>query len=326
MDSVPDKSKIYLHHEPGQRWPRLHTADFVDREYTENERAEDYKFIQAYGWDNLEWALPELLTDEGIVPEKWHELAPDEQDELRQEVSEKYYNWTEQERFEFFINRSDYGRNLYALPEQERAAHLFGEWDSFVGQFFSEFSRRIHVCKPFAIPSYWERFSSFDWGFRSHACTLWHAVSPEGRVFTYRESYVQRKDTPWLAQNNVQLTGNEHLRFRVGDPDCFRNHAGGPTVADVMATNGWAMAEADNSRKNGWARVRDFLAWQENDQGQMVKEPMWQVFEGPGSPKGLGCPNLIRTLPALVHDQHDPEDVNTDCEDHAPDTLRYGLR
>jgi len=37
------------------------------------------------------------------------------------------------------------------------------------------------------------------------------------------------------------------------------------------------------------------------------------------------CVNLIRTLPNLVHDQKDPEDVDTRGEDHAPDALRYGI-
>jgi phage terminase large subunit len=298
---------------------------FVDCEYTENERLEDYAFVQAYGWDNIEWSLPALLADRGITPEAWHDAPPAEQDVLREELSRVYYGWSDRERYEYFISRSDYGRSLYALPAQERAAHLSGDWDTFVGQFFSEFQRRIHVCKPFAIPSYWERFASFDWGFRSHACTLWHAVSPEGRVYTYREAYVRGKDTPWLAQNNVRLTGDEKLRFKVGDPSCFNNTAGGPTIGEVMAINGWAMVSAENDRKNGWSRVRDFLAWSENDAGQLTQEPKWQIFEGPGSPKGMGCPNLIRTLPALVHDQHDPEDVNSDSEDHAPDSARYGL-
>jgi phage terminase large subunit len=298
---------------------------FVDREYNENEKPEDYDFIQAYGWDNIEWCLPALLADNGVSQETWHELTPGEQDEVREHLSRAYYDWSDRQRFEYFVTRSDYGRNLNALPSQERAAHLFGEWDSFVGQFFSEFQRRLHVCKPFQIPAYWERFSSFDWGFRSPACTLWHAVSPEGRVFTYREAYVQRKDTPWLAQNNVKLTGDEKLRYKVGDPACFNNTAGGPTVAEVMAVNGWAMLAAENERKNGWARVRDYLAWEENDQGLLTREPMWQIFEGLGAPQGLGCPNLIRTLPALMHDPHDPEDVNSDGDDHAPDTARYGL-
>jgi hypothetical protein len=35
--------------------------------------------------------------------------------------------------------------------------------------------------------------------------------------------------------------------------------------------------------------------------------------------------HTIRTLPALQHDLKTPEDCDTDGEDHAPDTLRYGL-
>jgi hypothetical protein len=35
------------------------------------------------------------------------------------------------------------------------------------------------------------------------------------------------------------------------------------------------------------------------------------------------CPYLIRTLPSMVSDERDPEDVDTDGEDHAVDALRY---
>ena len=33
--------------------------------------------------------------------------------------------------------------------------------------------------------------------------------------------------------------------------------------------------------------------------------------------------DLIRTLPALQHDDARPEDVDSDMEDHAPDSARY---
>ena len=36
------------------------------------------------------------------------------------------------------------------------------------------------------------------------------------------------------------------------------------------------------------------------------------------------CAHLIRTLPALQHDEHRPEDLDTGAEDHAADALRYG--
>ena len=35
------------------------------------------------------------------------------------------------------------------------------------------------------------------------------------------------------------------------------------------------------------------------------------------------CRDLIRTLPALQHDETRAEDVDTEAEDHAPDECRY---
>ena len=268
----------------------------VDGVYEENEVATDFAFLQAYGWDNVEWCRKALRQD-GLSPKD-------------------YYIWSDKRRFQYFIARSDYGRKLWALPEAERDAHLFGDWESFVGQFFSEFSKRVHVCRPFDIPRYWVRFCSFDWGFTSPACVLWNAVAPDGRVYTYRELYVKGKDTPWIAKRAVELTGDEEIRYKVGDPSCW-DATKGASIAEVMATHGWAMTQAENDRKSGWARVRQYLSYDQDDAGRITRAPMWQCFET--------CRNTTRTLPAMVHDEHDPEDVDTKGEDHAPDTLRYGL-
>ncbi len=35
------------------------------------------------------------------------------------------------------------------------------------------------------------------------------------------------------------------------------------------------------------------------------------------------CEDSIRTIPTLQHDEDDPEDVDTDAEDHAYDETRY---
>ena len=35
------------------------------------------------------------------------------------------------------------------------------------------------------------------------------------------------------------------------------------------------------------------------------------------------CEAFIRTIPALVYDDHRPEDLNTDGEDHVADEVRY---
>jgi hypothetical protein len=67
----------------------------------------------------------------------------------------------------------------------------------------------------------------------------------------------------------------------------------------------------------GWRRVREWLKPYVAADGKSQTAAL-QIFEG-------RCPNLVRTFPLLVHDEGKPEDVNSDGEDHAPDTLRYGL-
>ena len=37
------------------------------------------------------------------------------------------------------------------------------------------------------------------------------------------------------------------------------------------------------------------------------------------------CRNLIRTLPAMVYDRKNPEDIDPACEEHAVKALMYGL-
>ena len=104
------------------------------------------------------------------------------------------------------------------------------------------------------------------------------------------------------------------LWARYIDPACF-DTSRGKSIAEELAESGWGTQPAENDRINGWSRVRSALAWQDPD-GRTF-EPELQVFSN--------CKNLIRTLPAQVYDKNRPEDLDTDGEDHAPDTLRYGL-
>jgi hypothetical protein len=86
-----------------------------------------------------------------------------------------------------------------------------------------------------------------------------------------------------------------------------------------MAMEHVLFRKADNNRIGGWDMVRDRLCGIEGDNevGYGVGIPMWYCFDI--------CVHIIRTLPALQHDLNDAEDCNTDGEDHAPDTLRYGF-
>lgn len=216
-----------------------------------------------------------------------------------------------------FLVASDPGyiTRLDNLDEDNRRMLRDGDWDVFAGQYFREYRREKHVVRPFEIPSWWKRFRSMDWGYNDPCCVLWHAVDAEGRVYTYRELYIRETLARDVARRVVELTGEEKISYTVASPDMWQKRGvrdiDGENIAEIFAKNGVPIIKADNTRVIGWNRVREYLA--DSPDGL----PGWQMFET--------CQNLIRTLPTLIYDDHNTEDVSDACEDHAAEALRYGL-
>ena len=102
-----------------------------------------------------------------------------------------------------------YKRSLEALPEAEKNAKLYGDFDSYLGQVFTEFrshqmpdepSNALHVIEPFPIPEFWPKFVVGDWGFAAMTWVGFVAVSPDKRVYIYRELYwVKTKISEWAS-------------------------------------------------------------------------------------------------------------------------------
>lgn len=218
-----------------------------------------------------------------------------------------------------FLMRADPGyiQRLEQLPEAQRRALLEGDWDVFAGQVFSEFRREKHVVKPFTIPADWKRFRSIDWGYNDPCAVYWHAVDPEGRVYTYRELYIRETMPSDVAKEIVRLSAGENIDYTVASPDMWakrgtaRGGMQGETIAETFILNGVPVIPADNNRLQGWQRMHEYLA----DAPDGL--PWWQIFET--------CTELIRTLPALVYDKNKVEDVSDECEDHGPESCRYAL-
>jgi hypothetical protein len=71
-------------------------------------------------------------------------------------------------------NDPEYLASLAMLPEAEKNALLYGDWDSFSGQVFSEWvddknhyedRQWTHVIAPFRIPKDWTVVRGFDFGY-----------------------------------------------------------------------------------------------------------------------------------------------------------------
>lgn len=214
-----------------------------------------------------------------------------------------------------FLMESDpeYIKRLQNLPEEEQKALLYGSWDVFKGQYFTEFAREKHVIKPFDIPKDWRRMRSIDWGYNDPCAIFWYAVGPDSRCYVYRELTIRETLARDVAEKIVELSGDEKIDYTVASPDMWqkRGHAAidGESIAETFALHGCPLSRADNNRVIGWARVREFLA------DAADGEPMIQIFEN--------CLELIRTIPLMIYDDHNVEDVADGLPDHWCESLRY---
>jgi len=218
-------------------------------------------------------------------------------------------------------NDPNYLVRLMSLPDEERKQLLEGDWDTFAGQYFSEFSRAIHVIEPFEIPHDWKRFCMMDEGYNDPFVCLWAALDREGNMYIYREFIKTHLLSSEQADAVKRLTGNEKIDYYVGDTSFWnKGKADGKAPYEVFAEKGIPMIQATKERVNGWKRVREWLhVFDDTDPvtGQTFKNSRLKIFNT--------CRGLIEALPAMIIDEHNPEDIAEHPLDHAPDALRYGL-
>lgn len=222
-----------------------------------------------------------------------------------------------------------YVQRLASMPEAERNALLYGDWDSFSGQVFTEwrndpahYQDRIgsHVIDPFAVPPDWSIWCGLDWGYSRPFSVGWYAVDHERRMYAIRE-YYGCTGTP---NQGVKLEPGEVARrikrieaddpnlrgkriHRIGDPAIWMSD-GTESIGDLMSRERVHFDKGDHARISGKMQMHHRLAMTDGI-------PMLYVFST--------CKHFIRTIPALVYDETDVEDINTEGEDHIYDQCRY---
>ena len=216
-------------------------------------------------------------------------------------------------------NAKSYLEELQKLPEKLRKAYYDGNWDVFEGQFFTEWDKERHTISPFLIPETWKKYRAYDFGYTAPACCKWYAIDYDGNVWVYRELYFpqgHRTEVEKQADRILELSGNEQYEYSVADPAIFSptgfiDKFGGQTIAESFIRKGVVFIPGSNRRIDGWTLMHQYLSWTE------WKQPRIRYFNT--------CTDSIRTIPALIHDEKKPEDLDTKGEDHAGDTDRYFL-
>ena len=276
--------RIYYTCNPGGQGHAYIKRIFIDKRYEDGEDPEDYTFIQS------------LVTDNKVLME----------------------------------SQPDYIRQLEALPPRLREAWLYGSWDIYEGQFFEEFAdmpahyndrQYTHVIEPFEVPSDWRIYRSFDWGYNKPFSCGWWAVDYDGVAYRILELYgctkTPNEGVKWTADkvfSEIHRIETEHRWLKgkkiigVADPAIW-NAETGESCAECAARHHVFFSPGDNKRLPGWMQMHYRLSFDENGY------PMLYVFKN--------CKAFIRTIPTLMYDEHKPEDLDTDGEDHIADETRY---
>ena len=232
----------------------------------------------------------------------------------------------------------DYIDQLEALPPQLRKMWLEGDWDVASGMVFEEFRNDpdhyldrqwTHVIEPFEIPDSWKIYRGFDFGYNKPFSCQWFAVDTDGVVYNILELYGCQKDvngedianvgvkwTPQKMFSEIHKIESEHRWLKgkqiigIADPACWNSETG-ESVAETAAKYQVFFNKGDNNRLSGWMQMHYRLAFDENG------FPMMYIFKN--------CKSFIRTIPLMMYDEHKPEDIDSDLEDHNLDSCRYFL-
>ena len=207
-----------------------------------------------------------------------------------------------------------YLKRLENLAEKDRKALLYGQWDIFEGQYFSEWNRDIHVIQPFEIPAHWKRYAAMDYGLDMLA-VYFIAVDDVGNAYVYNEIYKSDLIIS-AAASLIKSYITQPLQAFYAPPDLWnRRQDSGSSVATIFAQHGILLTKSVNDRQTGWYAVKEYLHTAVDERGE--KSARLKIFSN--------CLNLIRTLPALVHDTKNVNDVSSVPHEytHGPDALRY---
>lgn len=269
------------------------------------------------GGANTRW-IKDWWIDKNITPEKNPRYRPDEYHFIGARLYDNPF------LMDLDGTYSQYEDRLFAHSKVRRRQLLNGDWTAITGQFFDEWddNRMVGVL---AIPEGCKIEIWIDWGYSPNpGVAHWVACFPNGRLYVFAEWVFNGEGKQLMVVGKVakriaEMTREEILPYvhgrwnkTVGDPSMWaKEGTTGESMEETFRRNGVPMLKSNNDRAQGWARFRHWLLPHPEGGAWLMYHP--------------DCVYAIRTIPSLVHDLNDPDDLDTAGDDHAADADRYGL-
>ncbi|MDT8445795.1 MAG: terminase [bacterium] len=239
----------------------------------------------------------------------------------------------------------EYQARLNPPNEAYRQAWLNNNWDIVAGGAFDGlWDAQKHLLPYFDIPRGWTIRRAYDWGFSAPFAVLWVAKTngeevplalgrrfapPKGSYVVLGEWYGWNGEPnqglrlldlaigQGIAEREAQMGLRGRVMAGAADTSIFNGAGTASSPAADMGRSGISFIPAEKgpgSRATGYRKICQLL---QNAAEERPTEPGLWVVET--------CRQLIRTLPGLQLDPSNPDDLDTQGEDHLYDALRYEL-
>jgi len=237
-------------------------------------------------------------------------------------------------------------------------AWLEGNWDIVAGGMFddiltAEGKQRV-ILPGFPVPEEWPIYRALDWGSAKPFSVGWWAISdgdavydgnklvgkwPGKSLFRVAEWYGSARD-PEDPNVGLRMLASDVARgIQAREKQLFPNRMvlPGPADSSIYVSDGVSRSLADEMRDPRGDNSNDGVSFVPSDKGAGSRVSGWEALrrmltnsldfppENPGLYVFERCRDWIRTMPTLPRDELNPEDVDTDAEDHIADETRYML-
>ena len=308
--------KLVLTFNPGGQAHSYLKRIFVDRQFLDEERPDDYApLLRAYGWDNFEWIRSEAQA-RGVTADDY------------------YYGWDDEKRKEFFLT-TNYGKGLLGLPRDLQSKYLWGSFEIFEGQFFDKFQPQKVGYMPHEVTllDYWPWWVSIDGGY-DHPSAVYVHTWDGTTVYTFKEFVKAGLEPAELAHAVAKLLlftesgqSRDGLDGRPPRPnvvdvilsfDWFRKDQSLKSRADVFGEvmQAYNLPWPRESSRDRIGRLRLASQMMSDDTGQGF--PSWRVNR-------VECRDLMRTIPLCIRDTKRDDDMLKFNGDDPIDGASYGL-
>jgi hypothetical protein len=245
-----------------------------------------------------------------------------------------------------------YRAGLIELCEKDpalKAAWIEGRWDVSSGGAIDDlWDRKVHVLKRFKVPSNWRVDRCFDWGSSAPFSTVWFCEA-NGEEIEFEDG------TKFCPQAGSLIGFDEYYGteiigsnkgLKMSARDVAKNIA---NKERILKESGWVDCKihpgpADNQIRNvidsGLETIEDLMSnegirWTESDKSKGSRLIGLQLFrdrllaskkqEKPGIYFTENCVAILDIIPNLPRDPDNPEDIDTESEDHLWDAIRYRI-